>query len=176
MGDIGAFHFPYHNISVPNGIPFYPVITQTTGEDGTDQYSVKFVQGYVIDLTTQIPSIIKVDKCDGDGSDNGWPVASKSKFYVKVVYKSKAQIEPTPTDKSIIKSAEVAPIPDTEGEALPETDKIYLICEFDEKFLLSKTILRQNIIVGGKTFWVLDEFGEPKKYNFPATSLQIVPE
>jgi hypothetical protein len=30
----------------------------------------------------------------------------------------------------------------------------------DEKFLLSKTILRQNIIVGGKTFWVLDEKGE----------------
>jgi hypothetical protein len=173
MGDISAFHFPYHNISVPNGIPFYPIISQSTNQDGQTNYKVKFVQGYVIDLTTQIPSIIKVDKCDGDGSDGGWPVSSKSKFYVKVVYKTATQQDETPTDKSVIKSAEVAPIPDGEGEALKETDKIYLICEFTDQSLLSKTVLRQNIIVGGKTFWVLNEKGEPQKYNIPAHPLSI---
>jgi hypothetical protein len=138
MGDIGLFTFPYQGIAVPNGIPFFPQLDQVAK-------TVKFVGGYVIDSTKDgIPSIVEVKKLDGDDGDGGkgWPYTSKSKFYVKVDFSGGES-------GGAVKAAEIAPIPDGEGEKLPDTDKIFLACEFggsEEKPVLSKIVLRQNII------------------------------
>jgi len=137
MADIDAFHFPYQGFSVPNGIPFYPIVANKTDENDQPSSTVKFVQGYVIDLTQQIPSIVKVEKCEGDGNTDGWP--ADNKYYVKVALSGNS-----------VATAEIARIPDGEGENLPTSDKIFLLAEFDEETReLKKTILRQNILWSG---------------------------
>jgi hypothetical protein len=92
MGDIGLFTFPYQNLSVPNGIPFYPKITQT-GEDIT----VTFNQGYVFDYTSAKDGAgvrkIKVTNCDTEYS-----LSSSNEFYLEIK---------TTSDLANIKSAEV---------------------------------------------------------------------
>ncbi len=164
MSDISAFHFPYQGISVPNPTPFFPAVKEKKGIK-----TVKFNQGYVIDLTPKIPSIIQVTKCDGDSNSNGW--GASDKFYVKVVFKTKAEIEANTNDLRVIKSAEIAKIPDGQGENLPATDKIFLICEFDSSQNISKIVLRENIIIGGKTFWTLNEKGESELFSFSSFAL-----
>jgi hypothetical protein len=64
--EIGSFVYPYANISVPNGIPFYPNVVSGQGADT----KVSFNQGYIfdyqnIDLDTQTIKKIKVEDCSG---------------------------------------------------------------------------------------------------------------
>jgi hypothetical protein len=161
MANIGAFHFPLNNLSVPNGIPFFPTITQV-GET----YNISFNKGYVIDLAPKIPSIVEVEKCEEPEYAN----QPNSKWYVKVVMRTDFSDK---EDKRVIKSAEIARIPDGEGEKLPDTDKIYLVCEVSDN-IVQKYVLRENIIWGGgnKKFWVLDDAGTSAQYTFLASRVQ----
>lgn len=162
MSDIGSFFIPYHKISVPNPTPFFPRIKKNG-----PSIVVNFNQGYVIDLGPKIPSIVAVQDCDID-----WNVSSGiKKFYVKVVYKTDEEIAANPTDFRTVKEAKMQEIPDGSGEALPDTDKIYLVCEIENKSL-KKLVLRENIVTGGQSFWCINEKGEPQKYFFDAFKKQ----
>ena len=58
MANIGAFHFPLNNLSIPNGIPFFPSITQIG-----QTYQISFNKGFIIDLAPKVTSIVEVEKC-----------------------------------------------------------------------------------------------------------------
>jgi len=172
--EIGSFVYPYANIRVPNGIPFFPNFVSGQGADS----KVSFNQGYIfdyqnIDLDTQTIKKIKVEDCTGVFDAQG-------KYFLEV----------TTSDgkSSNISSAKLIKAENgTSNEAfhyssvgLPDGDVYengqgkfcYPLCEFDAKGGIQDLFIRENIhwqksnyenIGEGEA--ILYEWGEGSTFN-----------
>ena len=147
MGDIGLFTFPYQNLSVPNGIPFYPKITQTGKE-----ITVTFNQGYVFDFTSVMGGQ-GVKKIMVDGCDTIRNAKSKS-FYLKITTGTdlanvtSATIqegEPTSTEKSHYSAKNISG--GEENEVYKGGAGVFNIpmCKIDGNGNITNLYLRENI-------------------------------
>lgn len=180
--EIGSFTYPYANISVPNGIPFYPNVISGQGADT----KVSFNQGYIFDYQNQDSANqtikpIKVDNCTGIFDAQG-------KYFLEVLTSAESS---TVTSAQIIKAEQgtssesfhysAINIPNVSVYDNGEGIFSLPLCVFDSKGGVQDLFIRENVhwqktnyenIGDGES--ILYEWGEGSTFNGGAVKFRSI--
>ena len=146
MSDLSAFHFPYHGLSVPNGIPFYPKIKEVDGAK-----KVSFNQGYVLDFTSTRGNKgvrkIKVVGCDKEyeAADKHFHLEIKTSQDIANI--SSAEVKEGEASSTETEHYSAKNIKDDDVYVYTEGEGIFRIpiCQLDSEGNIIEWNLRENI-------------------------------